>query len=133
MAKGEAAAADIPERHGKPPLSLKKPLLSPDRTRVRFPPPPPLLPAVTGAWRAVPAPLHQSRAWAWVGSRRVAAWSVNRLGRSLQRLLEFQKQLHAIGIDLYLHQQGIDTTTPAGKAMFHVCGVFAEFERSKMK
>lgn len=30
----------------------------------------------------------------------------------------------------YLHQQGIDTTTPMGKAMFQMCGVFAEFERA---
>ena len=60
----------------------------------------------------------------------VAAWSVDRLGRSLQNLLEFLGELHALDIDLYLHQQGIDTTTPAGKAMFQMCGVFAEFERS---
>ena len=33
-------------------------------------------------------------------------------------------------IDLFLHQQGIDTTTPAGKAMYQLMGVFAEFERS---
>jgi len=39
-------------------------------------------------------------------------------------------EIHALGIDLYLHQQGIDITTPAGKAMFQMCGVFAEFERS---
>ena len=56
-------------------------------------------------------------------------WS-GRLGRSLQRLLEFQDQLHALGIDLYLQQQGSDTTTPAGKAMFQMCGVLAEFEQS---
>lgn len=60
----------------------------------------------------------------------VAAWSVDRLGRSLQDLLAFLGQIHAVGIDLYLHQQGIDTTTPAGKAMFQMCGVFTEFERS---
>ena len=60
----------------------------------------------------------------------VAAWSVDRLGRSLKDLLAFLDEIHALGIDLYLHQQGIDTTTPAGKAMFQMCGVFAEFERS---
>ena len=38
--------------------------------------------------------------------------------------------MHGKGIDLYLHQQGIDTTTPAGKAMFQMMGVFAEFERA---
>jgi DNA invertase Pin-like site-specific DNA recombinase len=60
----------------------------------------------------------------------VMAWSVDRLGRSLQDLIGFLSELHALGIDLALHQQGIDTTTPAGKAMFQMMGVFAEFERS---
>jgi len=60
----------------------------------------------------------------------VMAWSVDRLGRSLQDLVGFLSELHALGIDLFLHQQGLDTTTPAGKAMFQMLGVFAEFERS---
>jgi len=60
----------------------------------------------------------------------VAAWSVDRLGRSLQELVSFLGELHAKGVDLYLHQQGIDTGTPAGKAMFQMMGVFAEFERA---
>src|SRR6476646_498242 len=60
----------------------------------------------------------------------VAAWSVDRLGRSLQDLICFLGELHAKRIDLYLHQQGIDTATPAGKAMFQMMGVFAEFERA---
>lgn len=60
----------------------------------------------------------------------VAAWSVDRLGRSLQDLVVFLGELHAKGVDLYLQQQGIDTSTPAGKAMFQVMGVFAEFERA---
>ena len=60
----------------------------------------------------------------------VAAWSVDRLGRSLQDLVAFLGELHAKGVDLYLHQQGIDTSTPAGKAMFQMLGVFAEFERA---
>jgi Resolvase, N terminal domain len=41
--------------------------------------------------------------------------------------------LHALGIDLFLHQQGLDTTTPAGKAMFQMMGVFAEFERAMIQ
>jgi DNA invertase Pin-like site-specific DNA recombinase len=57
------------------------------------------------------------------------AWSVDRLGRSLD-LVGFLSDIHALKIDLYLHQQGIDTTTPAGKAMFQMMGVFAEFERA---
>jgi DNA invertase Pin-like site-specific DNA recombinase len=60
----------------------------------------------------------------------VMAWSVDRLGRSLQDLIGFLSELHALGIGLFLHQQGLDTRTPAGKAMFGMMGVFAEFERS---
>ena len=48
----------------------------------------------------------------------VMAWSVDRLGRSLQDLVAFLSELHSLRIDLFLHQQGLDTTTPAGKAMF---------------
>lgn len=60
----------------------------------------------------------------------VMAWSVDRLGRSLQMLLGLLEEMKAKGVDLYLHQQGIDTSTPGGKAMFQMLGVFAEFERS---
>jgi DNA invertase Pin-like site-specific DNA recombinase len=58
------------------------------------------------------------------------AWSVDRLGRSLQDLVGFLDEMRTLGVDLYLHQQGLDTRTPAGKAMFQMGGVFAEFERS---
>src|SRR6476659_8313914 len=61
------------------------------------------------------------------------AWSVDRLGRSLQDLVGFLSEIHALKIDLYLHQQGLDTTTPAGKAMFQMMGVFAEFERAMIQ
>ena len=60
----------------------------------------------------------------------IAAWSVDRLGRSLQHLVELLNELQALHCNLYLHQQAIDTTTPSGKAMFQMCGVFAEFERA---
>lgn len=63
----------------------------------------------------------------------VAAWAVDRLGRSLIDLVSLLKELHATGVDLYLHQQGINTTTPAGKAMFQMMGVFAEFEREMIR
>jgi DNA invertase Pin-like site-specific DNA recombinase len=59
----------------------------------------------------------------------VAAWSVDRLGRSLTDLLGILQGLHEKGVDLFLHQQGLDTSTTAGKAMFQMLGVFAEFER----
>src|SRR5467141_511305 len=59
----------------------------------------------------------------------VASWSVDRLGRSLTDLLSILQGLHDKGVGLFLHQQGLDTSTTAGKAMFQMLGVFAEFER----
>ena len=59
----------------------------------------------------------------------VASWSVDRLGRSLTDLLGILQGLHEKGVGLFLHQQGLDTSTTAGKAMFQMLGVFAEFER----
>jgi DNA invertase Pin-like site-specific DNA recombinase len=53
----------------------------------------------------------------------ILAWLVDRLGRSLQDLVAFLSEIHAKGVELYLHQQGIDTTTPSGKAMFQMMGV----------
>ena len=61
----------------------------------------------------------------------VMAWSVDRLGRSLQDLIGFLSELHALKIDLFMRQQGLDTTTPAGKAMFQMMGVFAEFDLTR--
>lgn len=63
----------------------------------------------------------------------IAAWSVDRLGRSLQDLVAFLGELHGKRVDLYLHQQGLDTSTPAGRAMFQMLGVFAEFERAMIR
>lgn len=60
----------------------------------------------------------------------VAAWSVDRLGRSLPDLVSFLSEIQAKGCDLYLHQQALDTSTPSGRMMFQMLGVFAEFERS---
>jgi DNA invertase Pin-like site-specific DNA recombinase len=63
----------------------------------------------------------------------VMAWSVDRLGRSLVDLLGTLQELHAKGVDLYLHQQGLDTSTPSGRAMFQMLGVFSEFERAMIQ
>lgn len=60
----------------------------------------------------------------------IACWSVDRLGRSLQHLVSFLSEINDRNVDLYLHQQNIDTSTPSGKAMFGMLGIFAEFERA---
>jgi len=59
----------------------------------------------------------------------VASWAVDRLGRSLQHLVAFLGEINAKGVDLYLHQQALDTSTPSGRAMFGMLSVFADFER----
>jgi len=63
----------------------------------------------------------------------VMAWAIDRLGRSLIDLLGTIQGLEASGVDLFLEQQAIDTTTAAGKLMFQVTGAFAEFERSMIR
>jgi len=63
----------------------------------------------------------------------VLAWAVDRLGRSLQDLIGIMQEIKAAGADLYLHKQALDTTTPAGKAMFGMLGIFAEFERDMIR
>ena len=63
----------------------------------------------------------------------IAAWSVDRLGRSLQHLVTLFADLQAMGVDLYLHQQHVDSSTPSGRALLQMSGVFAEFERAMLK
>ena len=63
----------------------------------------------------------------------VAAMAVDRIGRSLPDLVGFLDELKTVGCDLYLEKQAVDTTTPAGRAMFQMLGVFAEFEREMIR
>jgi DNA invertase Pin-like site-specific DNA recombinase len=63
----------------------------------------------------------------------IACWSVDRLGRSLKDLVGFLQEVHALRVGLYLHRQVLDSSTPAGTAMFQMLGVFAEFERSLLR
>jgi hypothetical protein len=60
-------------------------------------------------------------------------WAVDRLGRSLPDLIGSMQEMHGAKVDLFMLQQGIDTTTPGGKAMFQMLGVFGEFERSMIQ
>jgi DNA invertase Pin-like site-specific DNA recombinase len=61
---------------------------------------------------------------------RILVWDVSRLGRSLQHLVEFLNEALTTRTDLYIHQSGLDTSTPSGRMMFQIIGVFAEFERT---
>lgn len=63
----------------------------------------------------------------------VATWAVDRLGRSLQNLVTFLTEINAKGVDLYLHQQALDTSTPSGRAMYGMISVFADFERELIR
>jgi len=63
----------------------------------------------------------------------IMAWSVDRLGRSLPGLVSFLNDIQSKSVDLYLHQQGLDTSTPSGRMMFQMLGVFAEFERAMIR
>ena len=63
----------------------------------------------------------------------VMCWSIDRLGRSLQHLVEILNELQAMKIDLFFMQQGMDTTTPSGRMIFSVFGAIGEFERNLIR
>jgi DNA invertase Pin-like site-specific DNA recombinase len=63
----------------------------------------------------------------------IAVWSSDRLGRSMSHLIEVLETIKGTGVGLYIHTQALDTTTPAGRAMFQMLGVFAEFEREMIR
>ena len=63
----------------------------------------------------------------------VMCWSIDRLGRSLQHLVEILNELQALKIDLYFQQQGMDTSTPSGRMIFSVFGAIGEFERNLIR
>ena len=60
----------------------------------------------------------------------VMAWSVDRIGRSLQDLVALMKELQRNSVELYCHQQSINTATPAGRMTFSIFGALGEYERS---
>jgi DNA invertase Pin-like site-specific DNA recombinase len=63
----------------------------------------------------------------------VMAWSIDRIGRSVHEVSGFMVEMDALGVAQFYEQQAIDTSTPAGKAMLHMCVVFSEFERSMIR
>jgi len=63
----------------------------------------------------------------------IAVWSIDRLGRSLQHLIEIANELKSVGVDLYVHQQALDTSSSSGKLAFSVFGALAEYERELIR
>lgn len=63
----------------------------------------------------------------------VACVKLDRLARSVHHLTAMGQELSALGVDLIVLDQAIDTTTPTGKLLFHVLGSIAEFERDLIR
>jgi DNA invertase Pin-like site-specific DNA recombinase len=60
-------------------------------------------------------------------------WAIDRLGRSIQHLVGFMNDIQAMGVDLYVHQQAIDTTTPSGRMIFSIFSALGEYERELIR
>ena len=63
----------------------------------------------------------------------IACFSVCRIGRSLPDLISFLGDIQAKGVDLYVHTQGLDTSTPSGAMMFQMLSVFSTYERAILR
>ncbi len=63
----------------------------------------------------------------------IMVWAIDRLGRSIQHLVGFMNDIVAMGVDLYVHQQAIDTTTPSGRMIFGIFSALGEYERELMR
>lgn len=59
----------------------------------------------------------------------VASWAVDRLSRSVQDLSTFMNEMRALGIDVFLMKQGVDTSTPSGRMVANVFASIGEWER----
>jgi DNA invertase Pin-like site-specific DNA recombinase len=59
----------------------------------------------------------------------VVVWKFDRFARSLNHLIESLEEFHALGIDFVSYMEGVDTTTPSGRLLFHMVGAVAQFER----
>lgn len=63
----------------------------------------------------------------------IACFSVCRIGRSLPDLISFLGDIQAKGVDLYLHTQGLDTSTPSGALCYQMLSVFSSYERAILR
>lgn len=63
----------------------------------------------------------------------VMAWSIDRLGRSIQHLVSFMADIQGAGLDLYIHKQAINTSTPTGRMFFGILSALGEYERELIR
>jgi DNA invertase Pin-like site-specific DNA recombinase len=63
----------------------------------------------------------------------LVVWKLDRLGRSLRHLIDLADDLQARGVGFRSLTEGLDTTTPGGKLIYHVMGALAEFERDLLR
>lgn len=63
----------------------------------------------------------------------LAAWSIDRLGRSNAQVATLMDDMDSLSVGLYFHKEGMDTSTPHGKAMLQMASVFAELERGMIR
>jgi len=63
----------------------------------------------------------------------IMCWAVDRMGRSITDLINGMQELRGAKVDLFIHQQAFDSATPAGRMMFGMLGLFAEFERAMIQ
>jgi len=59
----------------------------------------------------------------------VLVWKFDRFARSLKHLIDSLEDFGALGIDFVSYTEGVDTTTPSGRLLFHMVGAVAQFER----
>ena len=63
----------------------------------------------------------------------VMAWDVSRLGRSIQDLVSFMNEVQSAGVDLFIHQQSINTATSSGRMIFGIFSALASYERELIR
>src|SRR5258708_18918010 len=63
----------------------------------------------------------------------VACVKLDRLARSVHHLVAMVREFEALGVDLIVLDQSIDTTTPSGRLLFHVLAAISEFERDLIR
>jgi DNA invertase Pin-like site-specific DNA recombinase len=63
----------------------------------------------------------------------ILVWKLDRFGRSLKALVSTLEELRALGIQFVSYTENLDFSTPAGRAMANLIGVFAEFERDLIR